>query len=94
MTGTEDTNTELIDGLMRSIGRYQLAMQVVYELAVYGPGNAGQIAERMTEHDDSGELPSVTAEMVDGALGELDQWSLLDFDGLEESDPIRLVSGS
>lgn len=83
----------LIDSLIRDAGRYQLAFQVVYELAVYGPGNAGQIAERMAEHDDSGENPPVSAEWVDEALGELDQWSLLDYDGLEDGDPIRLVSG-
>lgn len=77
--------------LMRSAGRYQMALQVAYELAVYGPGNAAQIAERMTEHDDG--RGEIRTEWVDEALGELDAWSLLVFDGLEETDPVRLVSG-
>lgn len=71
---------------------YQLALQVVYELAVYGPGNAGQIADRMTERDE--ERGEISRERVDDAFAELDLWALLDYVGLEDGDPVSLVGRS
>lgn len=89
---TPAPNTDaLMERWMHDTGRYQMALQVVYELAVYGPGTAAQIAERLTEHDDSGEMGPVQAQWVDEAFAELDLWSLLDYAGLEEVDPVSLV---
>jgi hypothetical protein len=80
----------LAEKCLADIGRYQLALQVVYELAVYGPGNAAQIAERMTDRDE--ERGPILEQWVDDALAELDLWSLLDYSGLENKDPVSLVS--
>lgn len=66
----------------------QMALAVAYELAAYGPGTAPQIAERMTDHDEENHL--VRDEWVDEALDVLDQWSLLEFSGLEDTDPVSL----
>lgn len=79
----------MLDSMQNKIGTMQMALRVAYELAAYGPGTAPQIAERLTEHDDD-HYP-VKAKWVDEALGELDSWSLLEFSGLEDADPIALV---
>jgi hypothetical protein len=42
----------------------------------------------MTEKDEDG--MSYSEEHVNDALGVLDEWSLLDFSGLEDNDPVAL----
>jgi hypothetical protein len=77
-----------MDALSRSLSDYQLALRVVYELLEDGPGNAAQLAERLTEKDEDGSFYS--EQWVNDAISVLDVFSLLDFDGLAEDDPVRL----
>lgn len=77
------------ESLAREVGKLQFALRVAYELAMYGPGTTPQIVDRMIQYDDEG-MP-IHEQWVDEALGTLDQWSLLDFSGLEDTDPVSLV---
>jgi hypothetical protein len=76
-----------MESSMKRIAEYQMALRVVGEL-LDGSGNAGELAERMTEKDEDG--MSYSEEHVNDALGVLDEWSLLDFFGLEDNDPVAL----
>lgn len=73
---------------IRSISRYQMALRVVHELLDGGPGNAAQIAERLTEKNEDGCV--FTERQVDDALGELDYYSLLEYPSLEDGAPVGL----
>lgn len=71
------------------IGEYQMALRVVHELLDGGPGNAAQLAERITEKDEEGYVTQ--PEWVVDALLILDSWSVLDLPGPENEDgPIAL----
>jgi hypothetical protein len=80
--------------LMTLVCNYQMALRVVREMAIRGPGSAAQIAERMTEAmKENGDDPIIfTTELVVEAFSVLDQWDLLDLQGLEDDDPVGLVS--
>lgn len=81
----------LVASLSDQIAGYQMALRVVRELIDEGPGNAAQLAERMTDKGEDGER--FAEEHVEEAFGLLDQWSLLSLpDPDDEDGPVALWS--
>lgn len=78
----------LLDGMTRQIADHQMALRVVFELLERGPGNAGQLAERMTEYAEDGE--QVKEEWVEEALCVLDPYALLDYPSLDDDGVVAL----
>jgi hypothetical protein len=76
------------DAWVRSVSTFQMALRVVHELLDGGPGNADQLAERLTEKNEDGCV--FTEQHVDAGLAELDLWALLDYPSLDDDAPVHL----
>lgn len=81
-----------LEAWARSISRFQMALRIVHELLDGGPGNAAQLAERLTEKNEDGCV--FTEQHVDDGLAELDLWALLEYASMEDNAPVHLRAPS